>query len=280
SRFAPAASASNDRVQAERERREREEREARDRAEREASEREARDRERERAAREETEQRLREQSEREERQRREQQERDAKAKADREAREEAERGRRRQQEEDERREAAAEAARAAAAPLPARPESSAGGLSAISLYDYAAEEANEVSLQEGERITNIVQIDEGWWQGTNSRGETGLFPANYVELEAAQSQPAPPPRAPSPEPEPEPEPVRQAPAAPAQQAQEGEEGALAVALYEYTAAEENEVSFNEGDLITGITMVSDDWWQGYVNGKWGLFPGNYVELKQ
>ncbi|KAJ3041204.1 hypothetical protein HDV00_009742 [Rhizophlyctis rosea] len=284
-RFGPAAAqAADDRVQAERERREREEREARERAEREAADREARDRERERQAREETERRLREQSDREERDRRESEERDARARADREAREAEER---RREDEREREAAAAEAARAAApAPsIPSRPESSAASLIALALYDYAAEESNEISLQENEHVTNIVQIDEGWWQGTNGRGETGLFPANYVELvdSSAASAAAAPSASPSREPEPvpqpptpetEPEPVY------ADSQQAGEEGAQAVALYDYDAAEENEVTFREGDIITGISMVSDDWWQGYVNGKWGLFPGNYVELKQ
>jgi len=44
------------------------------------------------------------------------------------------------------------------------------------------DEANEITLTEGENITDIVCVDEGWWQGTNSSGQTGLFPANYVQV--------------------------------------------------------------------------------------------------
>ena len=40
----------------------------------------------------------------------------------------------------------------------------------------------EISFDPGEIITNIQQIDEGWWRGQSPDGRFGLFPANYVEL--------------------------------------------------------------------------------------------------
>ncbi|GAU96191.1 hypothetical protein RvY_07674 [Ramazzottius varieornatus] len=53
---------------------------------------------------------------------------------------------------------------------------------ARALYDYQAGDDTEISFDPGEIITNIDQIDPGWWQGMTPRGEYGLFPANYVEL--------------------------------------------------------------------------------------------------
>lgn len=42
----------------------------------------------------------------------------------------------------------------------------------------------------------------------------------------------------------------------------------------YEAAEDNEISFNEGDKITEIEPASEDWWQGMnPHGNVGLFPG-------
>jgi hypothetical protein len=41
----------------------------------------------------------------------------------------------------------------------------------------------------------------------------------------------------------------------------------------YDAAEDNEISFKEGERITGIEKVDTDWWQGRAGGKEGLFPG-------
>jgi len=38
-------------------------------------------------------------------------------------------------------------------------------------------EDNEMSLIEGEIIRDIVQLDEGWWQGVSADGtRAGLFP--------------------------------------------------------------------------------------------------------
>lgn len=56
------------------------------------------------------------------------------------------------------------------------------------------------------------------------------------------------------------------------------EGPTAIAMYDYDATEENELSFREGDIIWGIEPVSDEWWNGKVGygaeemGP-GLFPG-------
>jgi hypothetical protein len=42
----------------------------------------------------------------------------------------------------------------------------------------------------------------------------------------------------------------------------------------YDAAEDNELSFREGDRIIEIEAVSDDWWSGRDrHGSVGLFPG-------
>ena len=40
----------------------------------------------------------------------------------------------------------------------------------------------EINLNVDTIITNIEQIDEGWWRGVAPDGSYGLFPANYVEL--------------------------------------------------------------------------------------------------
>ena len=44
------------------------------------------------------------------------------------------------------------------------------------------DEDNEVSFDPDDIITNIEQIDEGWWLGVAPDGKQGMFPANYVEL--------------------------------------------------------------------------------------------------
>jgi len=39
----------------------------------------------------------------------------------------------------------------------------------------------EISFAVGEMITEIVVVDENWWQGKNSSGLFGMFPSSYVQ---------------------------------------------------------------------------------------------------
>uniref|UniRef100_A0A673HLG3 Src substrate protein p85-like n=1 Tax=Sinocyclocheilus rhinocerous TaxID=307959 RepID=A0A673HLG3_9TELE len=57
-------------------------------------------------------------------------------------------------------------------------------------------------------------------------------------------------------------------------------GMTAVALYDYQAAGDDEISFDPDDVITNIEMIDEGWWRGVCRGTYGLFPANYVEVRQ
>ena len=46
---------------------------------------------------------------------------------------------------------------------------------------YCLDEDNEITFDPDDIITDIDQIDDGWWVGTAPDGKRGMFPANYVE---------------------------------------------------------------------------------------------------
>ncbi|KAK3394851.1 hypothetical protein B0H63DRAFT_60198 [Podospora didyma] len=72
----------------------------------------------------------------------------------------------------------------AAAPTQPEPEQdAAGGSTATAQFDYEAAEDNELSFPEGAKITELAFPDEDWWFG-HYNGKSGLFPANYVEIDA------------------------------------------------------------------------------------------------
>ncbi|XP_042865993.1 abl interactor 2-like isoform X3 [Penaeus japonicus] len=50
-----------------------------------------------------------------------------------------------------------------------------------------------------------------------------------------------------------------------------------IAVYDYSADKEDELSFSENAVIYVIKKNDDGWWEGVMNGVTGLFPGNYVE---
>ncbi|KAF7968100.1 hypothetical protein HWV62_38540 [Athelia sp. TMB] len=52
-----------------------------------------------------------------------------------------------------------------------------------------------------------------------------------------------------------------------------------VALYDFEAQADGDLSFNTGDRIELVekTENTEDWWTGRLNGVQGVFPGNYVQ---
>ena len=40
---------------------------------------------------------------------------------------------------------------------------------------------------------------------------------------------------------------------------------------------DDELPFPEGAVITNIEVIDEGWWRGEYNGKYGLFPANYVQ---
>jgi hypothetical protein len=125
-------------------------------------------------------------------------------------------------------------------------------------------------LAEGDIVVDVVQLDPGWWQGVvkgpdGSILRGGLFPANYVcifEDAVDAAQPDVMPREPS-------------------TVGDVVGGYSVRVIYDYTAGEDNEISLREGEVITGVQAVTEDWWSGVSpSGQAGLFPANYVEMIQ
>ncbi|KAL4232159.1 hypothetical protein ACF0H5_009734 [Mactra antiquata] len=86
-------------------------------------------------------------------------------------------------------------------------------------------------------------------------------------------------------PEPEPameEPPMEEPASPQQQqAPDAQQSGCvnAVALYDYQAADETEITFDPDDVISDIDRIDEGWWVGTApDGSRGMFPANYVEI--
>ncbi|KAK7476700.1 hypothetical protein BaRGS_00032098 [Batillaria attramentaria] len=49
-------------------------------------------------------------------------------------------------------------------------------------------------------------------------------------------------------------------------------------LYPFQAQLPNELSFNDNEIVTLIQHVDEDWIEGELDGKIGLFPANFVEI--
>jgi amphiphysin len=71
---------------------------------------------------------------------------------------------------------------------------------------------------------------------------------------------------------PPPPPLKPKPGAPPKQ--------FCTAIFDYEAQAEGDLSFSAGERIEIVerTDSADDWWTGKVNGRQGIFPGNYTQL--
>ena len=126
----------------------------------------------------------------------------------------------------------------------AQPGALVHGKRALVQYDYEKAEDNEVELKEGDYVTNIEMVDEHWWMGENKHGASGLFPSNYVELVEEDER------------------HEETPAHHHAYGQESSDkvpapsrGFVATALYDYEAAEDNEISFPEDAKITSVVSA-------------------------
>lgn len=50
-----------------------------------------------------------------------------------------------------------------------------------------------------------------------------------------------------------------------------------MALFDYEAIEDDELSFRAGDTVTLIGVAQPEWFFGDLRGKVGLLPANYVQ---
>ena len=48
------------------------------------------------------------------------------------------------------------------------------------------------------------------------------------------------------------------------------------AIYPYNSDEPGDLNFNQGDVIM-VVKSDGEWWTGYIDGRSGIFPANFVK---
>ncbi|KDR16429.1 CD2-associated protein [Zootermopsis nevadensis] len=166
------------------------------------------------------------------------------------------------------------------------------------LFSYQPANEDELKLDVDDVIDILAEVEEGWWKGR--LGDTvGVFPSNFVteivdtrtagirkartssREEASESDGELSTSVSSPDSSQlldsigKPEQDSEAPVLPPKPVKE-----LCRVLFPYEAANEDELTLKEGDLIILLSREVADkgWWRGELRGKVGVFPDNFVEV--
>ncbi|XP_064191737.1 intersectin-2-like isoform X1 [Anguilla rostrata] len=141
------------------------------------------------------------------------------------------------------------------------------------LYTYESPEPGDLTFGEGDTIL-VMERGGDWWKGSIG-DRTGVFPSNYVKpkeingggkkLEKGQFHSSHVELL-GPD-------VERSTLAPVHTPD-----CQVVAMYDYKAENQDEISFSSGQLINVLEKIGPDWWKGEINGVKGLFPTNYVEI--
>ncbi|XP_078594963.1 uncharacterized protein LOC144872547 isoform X3 [Branchiostoma floridae x Branchiostoma japonicum] len=124
------------------------------------------------------------------------------------------------------------------------------GTQCVAMYKFEGESSDDLGFNEGDVLTIIEDVGNLWCKARTEDGREGLIPANYVQKVIAEGNDT--------------------------AAQNGTEY---MTLYSHDAQDSDELTFNEGEILTITnTFEKSPWYQARAqDGREGLVPANYVQ---
>ncbi|XP_015184533.1 PREDICTED: MATH and LRR domain-containing protein PFE0570w-like isoform X5 [Polistes dominula] len=123
-------------------------------------------------------------------------------------------------------------------------------LLARALYNFVGQSSRELSFRRNDIIFVRRQVDKNWYEGEHN-AMVGLFPFNYVEILPYDG-------------------MRTTPKKP----YEGQ----ARAKFNFVAQTNLELSLAKGELVVLTRRVDENWYEGRIGNRKGIFPISYVEV--
>ncbi|RLU17123.1 hypothetical protein DMN91_011192 [Ooceraea biroi] len=124
-------------------------------------------------------------------------------------------------------------------------------LVARALYNFVGQSSRELTFRRGDIIFVRRQVDKNWYEGEYN-AMIGLFPSNYVEILPYDGT------------------MRTTP----KKAHEGQ----ARAKFNFVAQTNLELSLVKGELVVLTRRVDENWYEGRIGNRKGIFPISYVEV--
>lgn len=156
---------------------------------------------------------------------------------------------------------------------------------AFALYDYNAQQKEELSIKKNEKLI-IIDDSQTWWKVRNEKNQSGYVPSNYV----GRKDPKKPVKL-----------LKNIFGKGGKKSQSESNGfendrnqyctpesvlvpahskaaiCQVLAKFNYKPRNKDELELNKGDLIDVIEKEHDGWWKGRCGNNVGWFPSNYAE---
>ncbi|XP_045124529.1 E3 ubiquitin-protein ligase SH3RF1-like isoform X10 [Portunus trituberculatus] len=117
---------------------------------------------------------------------------------------------------------------------------------AKALYNYERKEAGDLSFKKGDVVILRKKIDSNWYEG-ELNNQVGFFPASYVQVITPLPSHIP----------------------------------QCKALYDFKMTNDEErdcLTFNKGEILTVLRRVDENWAEGKLGSRIGIFPLSFVDL--
>lgn len=123
---------------------------------------------------------------------------------------------------------------------------------AVVQFDYTAQEPDELSLQKGDIITEIIIQPGGWWEG-KLKGKVGMFPDNFVKVVGEGDG-----------------------SGSGSVTHRTTGGRKCKVLFSYHPVNDDELPLQVNDIVDILDEVEEGWWKGRLRNQIGVFPSNFV----
>ncbi|CAH0552731.1 unnamed protein product [Brassicogethes aeneus] len=119
-------------------------------------------------------------------------------------------------------------------------------------HDYVAKEYDELTIKKGDIIKDVAKKQGGWWEGVLN-DKKGMFPDNFVKV------------------------LSPAPQVVLRNKADVNRIRTCRVVFSYNQDHEDELTLKVGDVIKILGEEEEGWWRGFLDGKEGVFPSNFVE---
>jgi hypothetical protein len=123
---------------------------------------------------------------------------------------------------------------------------------ARAVHTFHAQNNRELSLQKGDTVYLLRQIDKNWFKGER-HGMVGIFPISYVEVLSSIDE---------------------------AQVNAGLREGTASARYNFKGQSSKELSLRKGDVVKLVRRLDDNWYEARAGNRQGIVPVAYLETNK